>query len=42
MLREIGRETASRWLDRNFADIGARSTVDLREMSEGIGAQNQG
>ncbi|MEI4263485.1 hypothetical protein [Roseovarius sp. D0-M9] len=41
MLRDMGHETASRWLGRNFADIDARSTVDLREMFEGIGAQSQ-
>ncbi|PKP84975.1 MAG: patatin [Alphaproteobacteria bacterium HGW-Alphaproteobacteria-2] len=41
-LRDIGRETATRWLDENFAAIGERSTVDLREMFQGIGAQHQG
>lgn len=42
MLRDMGRETATRWLDKNFADIGARSTVDLHAMFEGIGGQRQG
>jgi NTE family protein len=42
MLRDTGRETATRWLDANFADIGTRSTVDLRAMFEGIGGQHQG
>jgi len=42
MLRDMGRETARRWLDENFAAIGERSTVDLREMFHGIGAQHQG
>ncbi|NCO20489.1 MAG: patatin-like phospholipase family protein [Rhodobacterales bacterium] len=41
-LRDIGRETATRWLDENLADIGNRSTVDLRAMFEGIGGQHQG
>ncbi|VVE88538.1 patatin-like phospholipase family protein [Pandoraea bronchicola] len=29
-LRDRGREAASRWLDAHFADVGVRSTVDLR------------
>lgn len=41
-LRDIGRATASQWLDKNIADIGERSTVDLRAMFEGIGGQHQG
>jgi len=41
-LRDIGRETATRWLDENFAAIGERSTVDLREMFQGTGAEHQG
>ncbi len=41
-LRDIGRETAARWLEDNFAAIGVRSTVDLREMFQGIGAPHQG
>jgi NTE family protein len=31
-LRDAGRETASKWLDQNFEQIGSRSTVDLKEM----------
>jgi NTE family protein len=42
MLRDMGRETATRWLDDNFSDIGTRATVDLRAMFEGIGGQHQG
>jgi NTE family protein len=42
MLRDMGRETTTRWLDDNFADIGTRATVDLRAMFEGIGGQHQG
>ncbi|TYB87171.1 patatin-like phospholipase family protein [Oceaniovalibus sp. ACAM 378] len=41
-LRDLGRETAASWLDRNHADIGTRSTVDLRRMFQGIGPQHQG
>lgn len=29
-LRDVGRQTAKAWLDRNFDDIGKRSTIDLR------------
>lgn len=41
-LRDLGRETAARWLDKNFADIGHRSSVDLRQIFQGNGAQHQG
>ena len=41
-LRDLGRETAAQWLDRNFEAIGQRSTVDLRAMFEGIGPEHQG
>jgi NTE family protein len=41
-LRDLGRETAAAWLERNYADVGARSTVDLRAMFQGIGPQHQG
>jgi len=41
-LRDIGRETAARWLDRCFERIGQESTVDLRAMFQGIGAEHQG
>ena len=41
-LRDMGRETAAQWLDRNFEAIGQRSTVDLSAMFEGIGPEHQG
>jgi len=41
-LRDIGRDTAARWLDDNFEALGRRSTVDLRAMFQGIGAEHQG
>lgn len=41
-LRDLGRDTVTRWLDENFAAIGERSSVDLRQMFQGIGAQHQG
>ncbi len=41
-LRDIGRETAVKWLKTNFNDLGKRSTVDLREMFQGIGAVHHG
>ena len=41
-LRDMGRETAGRWLDETVPFIGERGTVDLREMFQGIGGQHQG
>jgi len=41
-LFEIGRRAADIWLTRHFDDIGQRSTVDLRAMFQGIGAQHHG
>jgi len=41
-LRDIGRETAAAWLDRCHDRIGEQSTVDLRSMFQGIGAEHQG
>lgn len=41
-LRDLGRETAQDWLDRHLADVGTRSSVDLRAMFQGIGPQHQG
>lgn len=41
-LRDLGRATARDWLARHFDDIGQRSTVDLREMFQGIGPEHQG
>jgi NTE family protein len=29
-LRALGRERAQAWMDRHFADLGSRSTVDIR------------
>ena len=41
-LRDLGRETATRWLKMHFDDVGERSTVDLRAMFMDIGPQHQG
>lgn len=41
-LRDIGRETAARWLDRCFERIGQESTVDLRAMFHEIEVWQQG
>jgi NTE family protein len=41
-LRDLGRAAMTRWLDDNFAFIGKRSTVDVRAMFQGIGAQHRG
>tara|TARA_Y100001933_G_scaffold248923_1_gene283364 strand:+ start:185 stop:1228 length:1044 start_codon:yes stop_codon:yes gene_type:complete len=41
-LRDIGRNTAAAWLDRCYDRIGSESTVDLRAMFQGIGAEHQG
>src|SRR6056297_1238918 len=41
-LRDIGRETAATWLDNYHDRIGVDSTVDLRAMFQGIGAEHQG
>jgi NTE family protein len=41
-LRDLGRETAAHWLDVTWDAIGERSSVDLRAMFQGIGAQHQG
>ncbi|MDE3027358.1 MAG: patatin-like phospholipase family protein [Paracoccaceae bacterium] len=41
-LRDLGRETAKAWLDAHYEDIGARATVDLHAMFQGIGPQHQG
>ncbi len=41
-LHDLGRETARAWMDRHFDDIGARGTVDLRAMFQGIGPEHQG
>ncbi|MEL7396246.1 MAG: patatin-like phospholipase family protein [Pseudomonadota bacterium] len=36
-LFEIGRETASEWLDENFDNLGVRSSTNIRAMFEGHG-----
>mgnify|MGYP005840516017 CR=1 FL=1 len=41
-LRDLGHDTAEAWLDRNFTAIGQRSTIDLREMFQGIGGTHHG
>lgn len=41
-LRDIGRETAARWLDETYDSIGNSGTADLRTMFQGIGAEHQG
>jgi len=41
-LRDLGRETASNWLDETVSVIGERSSVDLRAMFQGLGADHQG
>lgn len=41
-LRDIGRRTAETWLNENFDALGERSTIDLREMFQGIGAVHHG
>ena len=41
-LRDLGRETATQWLEAHFADVGVRSTVDLRAMFTDIGPLHQG
>ncbi|MBC7132475.1 MAG: patatin-like phospholipase family protein [Roseovarius sp.] len=41
-LRDIGRETAARWLDCCHDRIGEASTVDLRAMFQGDGTTQQG
>jgi len=35
-LFEIGRESAAQWLDAHFDDLGERSSVDVRQVFEGI------
>ena len=36
-LHDVGRDTASVWIDEHFESIGRRATVDLRSMFQGIG-----
>ncbi|MEM7057080.1 MAG: patatin-like phospholipase family protein [Pseudomonadota bacterium] len=35
-LFEIGRETAEHWIDTHFDDLGQRSSVNIRQMFEGL------
>ena len=37
-LFDIGRQSATRWLENHFDDLGERSSVDVREMFEGLSA----
>ena len=37
-LFEIGRDTAGQWLEDHFDDLGERSSVDIRQMFQGLGA----
>jgi len=41
-LRDVGRDTAARWLAVNFDHVGRKSTVDLRAMFQGLGAEHHG
>ncbi|MEM8554676.1 MAG: patatin-like phospholipase family protein [Pseudomonadota bacterium] len=41
-LRDVGRASADRWLATCFDDIGARSTLDLRSLFDGIGVEHHG
>ncbi len=41
-LRDLGRETAAQWMDKNFADIGNKPTVDISKLFQGIGPNHQG
>lgn len=40
-LRDVGRETAGRWIEENLEDIGERSTVDLRTLFQGVPAVSE-
>ncbi|MGQ7845457.1 patatin-like phospholipase family protein [Granulosicoccus sp. 3-233] len=35
LLRDIGRQSASTWLEQHYDDIGQRNTVDLKTMFQG-------
>ncbi|MEO1198586.1 MAG: patatin-like phospholipase family protein [Pseudomonadota bacterium] len=41
-LHDIGHKAAGDWLDAHFDDIEVRSTVDLKEMFSGMGANHHG
>ena len=36
-LFDIGRDAAGRWLDDHFEDLGVRSSMDVRQMFQGVG-----
>ncbi|MES0864990.1 patatin-like phospholipase family protein [Ruegeria sp. SCPT10] len=41
-LRDVGRRTATEWLDVNFDSVGKMATVDVSKLFQGIGPQHQG
>ena len=41
-LRDIGRQAAGEWIERNYDSLGVRSTVDLRRMFQGTGPRHPG
>ena len=41
-LFDIGRRAANSWLECHFCDLGERSSVDVRAMFQGVGAEHQG
>lgn len=41
-LKERGREAVSEWLKENWASLGERSTIDLRDEFLGLGSQHAG
>ena len=41
-LFEIGRDTAGEWIETSYEHLGERSTVDIRAMFQGLGAQHHG
>lgn len=41
-LHDVGRETARSWMNENYERIGEASTVDLRAMFQGLGAEHHG
>jgi NTE family protein len=42
MLRDVGRRAAERWIDRHFDDVGTRTSVDLREIFDGVAPASYG
>jgi len=40
-LRDVGRDTADRWIGENFDQIGVASTVDLPAMFNGTGPSGE-